>query len=213
MSKIKCILPCAGLGTRMGMKNNEAKELLLDPTYQTPIIDYSLKICKDQGFTPVIISRKEKREFNRYVSGKAELLIIEPRGEWMDSILQSKDLWEEKNILILPDTRFRPIDEASKLVKDLDFCNLSFGLHFVKHTQNWGIVKQIDMKTYDVIEKPKDNIFCSTAWGIVAFKPEQGEQLFEGFRTKNQWFRVENASCAYLQSFKDITRTGKIEDA
>ena len=209
----KCIIPCAGLGTRMNMKPGEAKELLLDPVYKTPLIDYSLKICKDYSITPVIISRPEKKEFNRYVAGKCELLVIEPRGEWMDTILQSRDMWhDEKNILILPDTRFSPKKEVLNLLNDLDKYDLSFGLHNVKEDyKKWGMVRQTATHSFEVCEKPTEDKFTSEAWGLVSFKPQAGEKLFTGFSQKGVWFKVENACCTRLTSFGDITRSGRID--
>lgn len=203
---MKCILPCAGFGTRVGMKSHEAKEMLPDHTGTGLIIDYALKICELHKFEPVVISRAEKVEFNEYIESQdIELVRIQPKGEWMTSVLASFPKWDDDNILILPDTRYNNhfnIFENIRLGLELGN-DAVFGMHEVKDPEKWGIVKDCQ-----IIDKPKLWPGPQKAWGIIGFKRAYGMQLFNKLQTANDDnpFILNNVGYVNIGSFVDITR-------
>ncbi len=204
--KYKCIIPCAGYGTRMNMSSNESKEMLLDSTGK-PLIQYSLDICKKYGLDPLIITRAEKETLvSHCLDQGADVLTIKPQGEWMDTILASSAMWENDNIVLLPDTRFSPEKIVGDVKNSLDLGALSvLALHKVDDVSKWGSVEH-----YRVVEKT-NVVDKGWAWGIMGFKKAEGMRLLEGMRKKGFPMFLNNASFLFLDSFKDVTRTGKIE--
>lgn len=206
--KTKCILPCAGFGLRMGMLPNQSKEMLQDGT-GNPVIQYSLDLCYKYDLEPVIITRKEKTDLLAYCHCRVypiETLIIEPNGEWPNTILASKDLWNENNIMILPDTRFNPTSVIKDMESSLKLGNRAvIALHEVSDSSKWCIVDD-----YQLIEKPNWDE-KSMAMGLIGFKKDEGELLFSIINKRNMPYSLMDAGFVYLNDFKDITRGGKIE--
>lgn len=197
--KTIAIIPCAGLGTRMGMLPHEAKEMLPDKAYNyTHMIDYPIDICNQYNLDPLFISREEKTTLNDYLYSKGKnVLIIKPEGEWNSTVLASKDHWRENNILLLPDTRFFPQSTIENIQTSLELGNQAvLALHEVKDPKNWGVVQ-----SYKIIEKPKDLEGPQMAWGLIGFKKSYGEQLFQIDGKK-----LENTGFTFLEFFEDISR-------
>lgn len=205
--KVRAIIPCAGLGTRMNMKPNESKEMLHDPVINGPVIQYSLDLCKKYDLDPLIVTRKEKTDLIKYCKkNKIQVLIIEPKGEWYNTVFQSKSQWNYHNILLLPDTRFNPehIINEIKLALQLEAKSV-IGLHLVDDSTKWCILDD-----YALIEKPMKKS-KAMAMGIIGFNDNEGMRIF-GSMTKNRKIHLSQSSFSYLTDFIDITRTGKIED-
>lgn len=208
--KTKAIIPAAGLGTRVGMKPNESKEMLIDPITKKPVIDYALELCTKYNLEPVIITRKAKKDLIKHVENDSHLLIVDEDfidgKEWPDTVLASQMFWGANNILILPDTRFEPND----IIRELDIslklgAEISLALHRVGDGSKWCIVRD-----YMICEKPESKD-PAWAWGLVGFKQEAGIELFEGLKVRGQYNNLSRTSFSYLKSFKDITRNKKIE--
>lgn len=201
---MKAIIPCAGFGTRMKVPANKSKEMLKDPYKKGKfIIDYSLEICKIFKLDPLIITRKEKTDLKQYIFNRQSKFIdIIPEGEWYNSVLKSKDHWEEDNLLILPDTRFQSWKVIDEIQQGLKLGNNAvFALHTVTDPHKWGIIED-----YKVLEKP-DMIGKRQAWGLIGFKRSYGEELF--FTMKEKSVTLDNVGFCYLSFFKDITRGTK----
>src|SRR4051812_48128743 len=114
----RVLIPAAGFGKRMGLP--EAKEMLIGPE-GTPLIEWSLSFCNKNGLKPLVISRPEKNSLNDYLRRiGVDTLLIEPSGEWPDTLLKSEELWAEKNLVLLPDTRFSPLEMALESLGSLD---------------------------------------------------------------------------------------------
>ena len=205
--KTRAIMPCCGYGTRMNMQPTESKELLLDETGK-PIMEYCLTICKDNDLLPLVVTRPDKKDLIEYCRvNDVETLIIEPKGEWADTVLASNGLWHDDNILLLPDTRFEPISSIQLILANLEAnAKTVWALHSVKDGSNWGI---LDYNDLTIKEKPK-GIDRAIAWGIIGWKKDEGMKLFTDMSEKKQYV-LDQASWVHLDSFKDITRTGKIE--
>lgn len=203
--KIKCIIPCAGYGTRMGMAQNESKEMLLDTTGK-PVIQYSLDLCKLYDLEPLIITRKDKGDLIEYISDKANVHIIHPFGEWPNTILCSQGLWSENNIMLLPDTRFTPDSVIADMKYQLHMgCQSVIAIHDVEEPNKWCVVED-----YHLVEKSQTTK-STKAMGIIGFKKSEGHNLFKTLNKRGEYYRLLNTGFVKLETFKDITRTGKIE--
>src|SRR6266850_3092271 len=116
---MRAIIPCAGFGTRVGMKSNQSKELLPDSNNK-PLIQYSLDICRLYQIDPLVILREEKKDLQEYLKKeKVNYITIKPEGEWYDTVLKSQGHWDENNVLMLPDTKF-DIDRIKDIVSGLE---------------------------------------------------------------------------------------------
>lgn len=198
---MRAIIPCAGFGTRMSMAKNKSKEMLPDPQNKRKfIIDYSLHLCKVFNMEPLVITREDKQDLRQHLyNQQVEFIDITPRGEWYKTVLKSKEYWSEDNILILPDTRFNSIGVIDQIQQGLVLGNNAvFAMHKVSDPQNWGIIKD-----YRLWEKPI-GLTNEQAWGIIGFKKEYGEELFDNM--SGPGFELNNVGFVYLKSFKDITR-------
>jgi len=209
MSKVRGIIPCAGYGTRMGMEDHQSKEMLIDPITRDEMIQWSLDRCKENDIVPLVITRKEKVTLITYCEHRnIELLIIEPEGEWPNTILKSKDLWFDSNILFLPDTRFSPTSKL-RIMKDyLDRVGYDYAiaLHSVADMSKWCVVEN----DY-IIEKPTVNGW-GLGMGVIGWNKNTGQALFETLATRNKGFKLtEETMYCYLDKFVDITRTGLLE--
>lgn len=206
---IKAIIPAAGYGTRMNMPIDKSKEMLIDPVTSKYLIDYSLDICYSNKIEPIVISRIEKEDLNSYLRSKGveHIVLKTPGKEWAETVMKSQGLWEYKNILILPDTRFESVDCISQIIKDLDKHPISIATHKIdpKDADKWGTIVK------DNIEEKKAN-GSDKAWGLIGFTKNAGDMLF------NQLIATKTASLWYLEpvtteltKFVDITRSGKLE--
>lgn len=205
--KIKAIIPCAGFGKRMNMLPDESKELIINPNNNRPLIDYAFSLCNLYDLEPLVITREEKKDLIEYCANlNIETQIIEPVGEWPDTILESMHNWNKDNILILPDTVLSPVSVIEDIKTGLKLGNNAvIALHDVKDVSKWGSVKD-----YNIIEK-SSNTNEGKAWGLIGFKDYYGYELFSAMSTRNKNFKLDNTGFVYLNEFKDITRTGKIE--
>lgn len=223
-SKTLVIIPCAGYGTRMGMQSNQSKEMLPDPNNNNkPIIDWHL----DQEsylmgtLENLVIYRKEKQDLIQHLKtayqniSYQELPDIE--GEWPSTVLASKFAWYDKNILVLPDTRYEYQDDLLLTIeKELETHDLVFACHKVDDVRNWGkiLLDPFTKKPLSTHEKADIKFKLEgLAWGLIGFKKHVGEQLFQAYLNKTSFTFPKNwkVKVVELESFKDITRTGKVE--
>ncbi len=207
--KTKIIIPAAGFGTRVG--SPEAKEMLTLSGTQ-PLIDFSLEIAKLNRATAHVITRKEKKSLISYLQHKdnVSLQIIEPSKEWPDTILQSKPFWEDFNLLILPDTRFAPLQRTTELLQGLKNYDLTVGYFNPNALETWGAFDN-QSATYKLIEKPKmlDTKYLR-AWGIIGFRKNIGEELFKLILESTIDHQFKTTTFSYqaiqLEYFEDLTR-------
>ena len=214
----KAIIPCAGFGTRMGMNPDLSKEMLTDPSTDQPLIQYSLNLCLQYGLKPVIITRPEKQDLIDYLQDKGvELQIEEPGKEWAETVLKTEKNWGTHNIVMLPDCKFGPHKIIEQMMFNIVTNDLVFALHELPEhgstpeTTNWGIVTP-----HKTAEKPKNysQLYGPYyAWGLIGFKKSRGKALFQTYTEKGKWFDLNNEKCSFLflDAYRDITRTGKIE--
>ena len=201
------IIPCSGYGTRVGMQPWEAKELLLDKSsfgYGKPLIDYTLNICKEYNFSPLVTVRAEKKDLIAYLIERNITHLIEDSadGKWYNSVLKTQHLWETDNLLLLPDTRFLPrfqVMDHLRLGMSLGN-NAVFAMHRVDNPSQWGVITADGV----LIEKPQHLTGAHYAWGLIAFKKTYGQWLFSRMAHP-----IKLVDCGFtkLSRFIDVTRT------
>lgn len=203
-----CVIPAAGLGTRVGMKRHESKEMLYVKAEKQRVIDYSLKLCKKHGIRPIVVSREEKKDLNDYCTKKGvDVCLIDDSKEWADSVYQSNPYWGESNILIFPDTRWENSDATIKKIKfDMSRVGvrISLGVLEVEDMSKWCglyyynstlIEKHIHMKSTPGL-----------AFGVIGFSKYAGLKTFEEIRVSGRVSIPPETQFFELEGFKDITR-------
>lgn len=220
MKKTLAIIPSAGFGTRMNVGRTDAKELLIDPVNNKPLIDWHLELANNNDLNSLVITRQAKQELINYLgaypSNPSVLILEETKGEWPSTILESFPMWEENNILLLPDSRFKPSDEAIKSIKTLleeDDVDLVIAIHMIDDSSKWGIVSMTKDEERIVLEEKPERLkgVRNYAWGILGFKKNVGKSLLESMEARAPHITPENTKLVELESFVDITRTGKLE--
>lgn len=216
MSNLKGIIPAAGYGKRMNMQPDQAKEMLIDPVTGKYLIDYHLDLCYKYNIEPVVISRIEKSEFNSYLRSKKieHIVLKEPGKEWADTVLKSQGLWGEKNLLLLPDTRFEPEISIKRIVDSMHEYKLVAGVHDVPGLEcdKWGIISREAIREKPYVINPGVKHYMK-AWGILGFNREVGQGLFSS-QVKGGLFKLSpeiEPTFVHLDKFVDITRSGKLE--
>lgn len=202
------IIPSAGLGTRMSMPYNKSKEMLIDPNNKLPLIQWTLDRAEELGEKALVIIRQQKIDLIKYLEPlrNVDCLILEKdTHDWAETVLKSEHMWEDKNILLLPDTRFHIKNNSLQfMLSKLEFFDEVIGEHRVLDGENWGcLVEQ------QICEKPK-GMTEANAWGVIGFTPKGGKDLFTALQKKNHWYSLKNPSYVTLYDFKDLTRTGKL---
>lgn len=211
---VKAIIPCAGYGTRMQMQPNESKEMLTDPVTGKTLIDYSLDLCYKYNIRPILIVRSGKEDLLKYLLtskdyGKFDLIVSEPGKEWAETVLKSQGLWGDKNILILPDTRWTDDNNAfERIVKTIQYPQqeLVIGYHVIapENSVKWGAVVGSS-----IMEKVHSD-YAVRAWGILGFDSSIGRDLFQCLKPGGVYTN-KNSYGILLKDFKDITRSGQLE--
>lgn len=202
------IIPCSGFGTRMNMKKNKSKEMLIDPHTGQPLIQWHLDLCKKYNLKPVIITRPEKKDLIAYLKKKRITPIFEKKPkDWMTSVMATSHKWHQHNILFLPDSRFGDTKQIESALLNLEMgISFCFGTHDIPdgEQEKWGI-----LQPNTVYEKLQST--STKAWGFIAFEDMCGSGLFNCLE-RNKFYNVyTKPSYVHLEWFKDITRTGKIE--
>jgi bifunctional N-acetylglucosamine-1-phosphate-uridyltransferase/glucosamine-1-phosphate-acetyltransferase GlmU-like protein len=204
------IIPAAGFGKRVG--SLESKELLISPTTQKPLIDFSLSLAQKSNATPVVITRLKKRNLIEYLEEKKiQALIVDETKEWADTVLKSKAHWKKFNLLILPDSEFAPLSLIEDMFKQLETKDFVFATFKVEDVTKWGIYHPINENSFSIAEKPHNSFHeQDLAWGLIAFRDTHGEELFSKILESHDdhQYKILNAtsSTLYLNHFIDLTR-------
>lgn len=205
-NRVVCLIPSAGYGTRMGCLPHEAKELIINPSTNKPLIQWHLDLCSKYNLKPLVITRKEKTGLIDYCKKQnVDCLLVEHQEEWTNTLLMVKEHWGETNILLLPDTNFSDTSVLSNIKHSLiiESKPLVAAVHNVKDGNKWGMVNHRYTK-YIIQEKPT-NQKVGYAWGILGFKKECGIKLFENLKDKKV-YSTNDLKIYKLQWFKDVTR-------
>lgn len=204
----KIIIPAAGFGTRA--RSLGSKELL--PLYnQEPIIKKALDASAHFGYRSHVITRSEKLDLIAFLESfpHADMQIINPSREWPDSILQSAPFWASKNIILLPDTLWSPLDLIERISLALDQAQVVPATFSPSDLSSWGVFKT-HQDYFELCEKPSDGHDHATAWGILGFRKEAGEELFKAILESSldhMWKKTKlSFKPVTLEHFEDVTR-------
>lgn len=201
----RAIIPAAGLGTRMGMLPNQSKELLIDPVTNQPLIQWHFNYCAKYNLIPLVVTRKEKTDLIDYCNKQGvQVLVVEPKGEWYDTIQQSKPYWEEMNVVLFPDSKFTDDDKKmNEFFQSLDFkfIECCFGVQEVEDSSKWCVVTE-----EGIFEKTKQG----PGTAIVVFGFKKRTNLFLEL-SQNKTTHIKYYHTFNINNFTDLTRTGVIE--
>ncbi len=212
MNNTLVIIPAAGFGTRMNLQPDQSKEMLPDPGNDNkPLIQWSLDLTKD--YSQIVMTRTGKQDLITYLN--TAITFVEPGSEWPVTVLESQEHWQDKNLLILPDTRFQPTNIIQQMEEQLDTHDLVFACHEVPDVRLWGkvLLDPFSKKPLQTQEKADIEFKLEgLAWGLIGFKKHVGEALFQSYANKKIFNLSKIKTCVInLSNFKDITRTGQIE--
>lgn len=207
------IIPAAGYGLRVQpLRDDQAKELFNHPKLNKPLIQVAIERCLNLKFTPHIITRKNKTELIDWMKKnypKVSLQLIDSSKEWADTVLQSNPYWTENNILLLPDTDFKPENILNEIAQNLSSFDFVFATFPALNLSTWGIVQQKNFET-QIIEKPTQWQKSARPWGLIGFKKQAGIELFNAILkshdTKSWQSLSGHSKLVELASFEDFTR-------
>lgn len=201
------IVPAAGFGTRVG--SPQAKELMLHPLFGVSFLEKCLERIANCGATPLVISRSDKVVLNDWLTSHAvSHLQITKTSEWVQTVLASQEFWQEKNLLLLPDTNFSPENILSKMFHSLNHSELVAATFEVDDLRLWGGIKSLKGKTFvsEKISQPESG----SAWGILGFSKSGGGVFWPTYlkaQASKKWEQIDLSFATHeLDSFKDLTR-------
>jgi dTDP-glucose pyrophosphorylase len=208
------IIPAAGFGLRVGRP--AAKELLPDSSGE-PLILWWLQRAAEIEANVHLITRYEKQVLVDFVSQACEKMNlnfsvqrIESSKEWPDTVLQSEKFWSEKNILVLPDTRFEPVRILKEISSALESFEIVTAVFSVENPELWGMTRQSQHHQFEICDKPARTPEGALAWGLLGFQKQAGALLFQSildsyFDKKWKLISKKNLSLG-LEKFEDLTR-------
>ncbi len=203
------LIPAAGFGRRVG--SPLAKELLPHPKTQRPMIAECLARCP-QGKRHVI-TRPEKTnliEFLHLHHPDVNIQLIENSKEWPETLLLSQPHWTARNVVLLPDTDFMPLNALPELASSLVQSAVGFATFEVNDPSVWGLV-DFNNEGFAIAEKPRQAPHGAKAWGLLGFQASVGVKLLSYLleSTQNHQWKTFDFSFAQvnLESFCDWTRS------
>ncbi len=190
-----------------------------------PLIDWSLNLALESESQVVVISRKDKTELNNYIKTRSfqderiQLFTIDSSLEWPDSILQAQGVWGERNLVLLPDTRFDSLHAPKEMLMNLnDETSTAFAAFRPDSFSSWGVIRPL-ATGFQGCEKPVEKSDCLQnknvwAWGFFAFKKAQGLELLKYLLVStldHSWYEWKNK--IYLTeaiNFVDLARDKRL---
>lgn len=215
------IIPAAGLGTRVG--SPPAKELLLSPRTQMPLICFWLVLAQKYQLPIHIISRSDKTALNNFLRHwqqtqyqNIELQLLDHlTGEWPTTVLRSATHWKNHNILCLPDTEFNSTHQWEKMLEQIHQFELTV-LTFTPPPDEknlWGMVNCKNQQQIFWCEKPQYKELQDQfdhSWGLLAFHKNIGLELFSKLEKSTQTHELQKFAFKTeeirLEFFQDLTR-------
>jgi hypothetical protein len=206
----RVLIPAAGFGKRAGFP--ESKEMLPRRCTGRPLIEQPILLALNRGWKPLVITRKEKRTLTAFVKAfkDCEILEVTETEEWPDSLLKSRDIWSDSNIVILPDTEFSPLEIIDEMNSKLrEGAESVFSVFEVSDASPWGMIAKRGNE-YFLCEKPKVFSSHQLAWGLFGFKKNAGEHLLKMMLEStldHQWKALKTSPMLLnLSGFSDLTR-------
>jgi len=220
------IIPAAGFGKRMGQP--ESKEMLSVLNEKAPMIQYALDLFKTENCRIVVPTRMEKRNLIAFLQQhypQVEIVFIENSKEWPDTVLQTQGSWRDRNILVLPDTRWDPTNVVFEALDELQNHDFAFSRFFSEQPETWGVFRNEALSdSWGICDKPPKTVvnkdqfskilqkpqeFC---WGHIAFQKPVGESIFSAVLRSHHSRDFEplpsglRGKSIMMKSFADLTR-------
>ena len=226
-SSKKILIPAAGFGTRVG--SPPAKELLINPLTQRPLIEFAFSIAEELNVEAHVISRTEKTLLNHYLAHRGvSYQAIASSRDWPESLVLSCDFWSEYNVVLLPDTEFAPISVVKEIFDLLEFKQNSSVFATFHHVpfaalNTWGCVWKEGEMAFGW-EKPNLSSFPDPSstdrsitsipsikpWGVFGFSKNVGVELLtnmlDSSQGKHAYRLPHKTQFIDLDSFSDLTR-------
>lgn len=160
-----------------------------------------------RSINPLLLIRKEKGDLIEWADALGvDYMLAGGEGEWADTVLESYPLWDETNVLMLPDTIYNPQGIIRLMAECLKSYSFVIATHAVTDLSKWGAVlpESID-------EKPQALTGPGNAWGLLGFNKAQGRDFLTR-TTAGQQFRMPDDTVRLpLFSFQDVTRTRRTQ--
>lgn len=218
------IIPAAGKGTRVGSPV-DGKELMMDPMTGRPLIDFAILAAEDAGCDKIVVAIQKgtKPLLQAHLANTFPAVVVhltEPANEWPDTVLQTKDHWDDfNNIVILPDTRYNTNELkhlCEKHAEGVDTLTFACLPGKIMEPEKFGIIAlhEFSLAPLFTVEKPTSISEANiTAWGLIAFNKHSGYKLFTAYSTRGQIHPLSASvtQLLYLSWFKDVTRNGYVE--
>lgn len=198
------------------MGQPESKEMLAACGETAPMIQFALDLFAGDRFQIVVPTRSAKKNLIAFLQTfypKVIIQLIEDSQEWPDTVLQTQPHWAAENILVLPDTRWKPESVVFDLLDVLKTKSFAYSTFDAEKKMDWGVVAQNPLSICDkppqVLLQPPENF---KSWGHLAFRKTVGRQIFSSIlashrsRQFEMLSEVSNCESLALQSFQDLTR-------
>lgn len=215
LSRPLVVIPAAGYGQRVG--SPPAKELMNHPHYKNlTFMDAAIQKIHEWGGEPFVITRKNKNALVEWlIQNNVSYFLIDESPEWVSTLIQSSFFWREKNLLLLPDSEFLPLNIGKLLIDDLDRYPMSVATHLVTDGQYWGTLKceeNLESPFWTFYEKYKNTSEpVSLAWGLIAFRGTL-ESLKFWYQYEKSQISQTGVSVSFslilreLEQYKDLQR-------
>ncbi|MDM5436502.1 2-C-methyl-D-erythritol 4-phosphate cytidylyltransferase [Bacillus hominis] len=209
------IIPCAGLGTRLGL--HFPKELF-PLEAGVVLIDHCFSLLKPvkHRVRIVIVIQRSKLEIIQYLEKYSldfEIVFIyqSPKNqEMIGAILSAQNLFLQNNLVMFPDTLIKPKGQAIDLITET--CNLLKSengcVFWVKYETNVNTLLRegtLNIKNHngqlrvlDYIDKPKKiEPFFNGYWGAFAFHTKKANEVLNIMQKIIQ----QDSSCDFKKTF------------
>ncbi len=221
---MKIILPCAGMGTRLGLPYPKEIHLIAE---QTALIDLTFRRLQQHKHSiseVIVILSPEKMQLVDYLAKWREdfylkfIYFNEKNFEWAGSILSAEKEFGEKNIVFLPDSflvgkpEFPILATFDEQLKDHGVCFGYLPATDRKTLKSLGALMIEDGRVADFCDKPdmEDKRQFNAFWTTFGFRAETGRLLLEMMtrsiqRQSVDIGKLQVTSAAFpVQEYKDL---------
>lgn len=183
-----------------------------------PLIDFALAQALNRDWPVHIITREEKRPLIQHLKTwqarglEISWQFVSATREWPETLLLAKSFWRERNLVVLPDTRYLPLDiwdqmqSQSEVESDVTYAVMES--EDLKVASSWGVLR---FQPFSLCEKPQEILPPSYLfWGLMLFRKHVGQALLEAHLEStfdHQWKALQiKADQVRLIDFADLTR-------
>lgn len=183
-----------------------------------PLIDFALEQALKRNWPVHIITREEKQPLIQHLQAwkcrglQISWQFVSATKEWPETLLLSKPFWQERNLVVLPDTRYLPLDIWDQMQTQQDVgVDVTYAVmesDDLKSASSWGVLR---FEPFSLCEKPREVLPPRYFfWGLMLFRKHVGQDLLEAhFESTfdHQWKALQvKATQVRLIDFTDLTR-------